>query len=89
LLVGLAFVLSATFFSLGILTIDSILPIVVSLVFAGVWGSILLHFLPWPPATSSLFFVIIVIIGVATVHYMVFRNVSNTISNCFYYALWI
>lgn len=74
LFVGLAFVLSAIFFSLGTLTIDSILPIVVSLIFAGAWGGIILHFLPWPPATSSLFFVIVASIGVATAHYMVFRK---------------
>lgn len=74
LLVGLVFVLSAIFFSLGTLTIDSILPIVVSLIFAGAWGGMILHFLSWPPATSSLFFVIVASIAVATVHYMVFRK---------------
>jgi hypothetical protein len=73
LLVGLAFALSTIFFSLGTLTIDSILPIVASLVFAIAWGGLILHFFPWPPPTSSLFFVIIVIISVASVHYMVFR----------------
>jgi len=74
LLVGLAFALSIIFFSLGTLTIDSLLPIVVSLVFAGAWGSLILHFLPWPPATSTLFFIIIVIIVVASAHYMLFRK---------------
>ncbi len=74
LVVGLAFVLSAIFFSLGTLTIDNILPIVVSLVFAIAWGGLILHFFSWPPATLSLFSVIIVIIGVASVHYTVFRK---------------
>lgn len=74
LLVVLVCSISILLFSLGTLTVDSLLPIILSLVFAGAWGSLMFHLLPWPSATSSLFFIISVIIIVASAHYMLFRK---------------
>ena len=74
LLVGFAFALSALIFTWGTLAASSFLPILLAFVYAGVWGSIILHLFTWPLATWPLVFMIIVLIAIASVHYTLFRK---------------
>ncbi len=74
LLVGFAFALSALIFTSGTLAASSFLPILLSFVYAGVWGSLILHLFTWPLATWPLVIMIIVLIVVASIHYTLFRK---------------
>lgn len=74
LLVGLAFFLSVLVFTWGTVTIGSFLPILLSFVYAGVWGSLILPLFTWPLTIWPLIFMIIVLILIASVHYTLFRK---------------
>lgn len=74
LFVGIAFVLSGIIFSSGILTASNFLPIFFSIIYAGIWGSLILHLFIWPLATWPLVFMIFALIGIASIHYVLFRR---------------